>query len=227
MRLTILAIFYCCITSSSLLSQTSKSNIDVQIFRSINNNRSQSLKSITNIVDYSVYPISIGLPIGLIGYGFLTNSKYEEDSGFLLSATELLSIITYLPLKHTIKRPRPYDKLENVHTGHLETASKYSFPSGHSTLATGITTLLIFRYPQPEIYIPALSWAFLAGYSRIYYGLHYPSDVLAGMAIGFCAGILVHHFEEEIINSKQKFLGNLPSIFIIPINGKILVQVKI
>lgn len=195
------------------IAQQDPDNIDVRLFRSINNNRSQFLTGTANILDYSVYPVSIGLPLGLVGYGLVNNARYEEDSGYLLAITELLSIATYVSLKQVFKRPRPYMKLAEVHVGHLKTTSRYSFPSGHSSLATSIATIFSLRYPTPWVYVPAFTWAALAGYSRIYYGLHYPSDVLAGTAIGVAAGIFVHHFEEALVAWKQAIIGQNVSVF--------------
>jgi membrane-associated phospholipid phosphatase len=45
------------------------------------------------------------------------------------------------------------------------------------------------------------------GYGRVYLGLHYPSDVLAGAAIGSGTALLVHLFEDDILGLKTRILG--------------------
>ncbi len=104
------------------------------------------------------------------------------------------ALFTNVWLKVAIARPRPYADASSVFHQiwvtmgqHME--SDKSFPSGHTTSAFACMTPLFFA-KRKSVAISAFAFAFLMGISRIYLAVHYPSDVLAGMIVGFIAGCL-------------------------------------
>ncbi|MEQ8196949.1 MAG: phosphatase PAP2 family protein, partial [Clostridiaceae bacterium] len=67
----------------------------------------------------------------------------------------------------------------------------YSFPSGHT--GSSFAAAVIFFLTLPKKYgIPAMVLAFLIGLSRLYLGVHYPSDVISGAIIGTIIALTVH-----------------------------------
>ncbi|MBB5018135.1 undecaprenyl-diphosphatase [Chitinivorax tropicus] len=87
----------------------------------------------------------------------------------------------YKWLKALTSRPRPYCHNERIML-FVAPLDQYSFPSGHTLHAVSFTLLAVYYYP-------VLAWALipfacLVALSRLVLGLHYPSDVLAGMLIG-------------------------------------------
>ena len=86
-------------------------------------------------------------------------------------------------LKFTFTRPRPPEIY------HLVATYGSSFPSAHSCYAAALGCLLIFIYQQHRqhklITILALIWMLSMGISRVYVGVHFPSDVLSGWSISF------------------------------------------
>lgn len=85
-------------------------------------------------------------------------------------------------LKIALKRERPYVNFTEIKIAPGITTSDYSFPSGHACGAYYIATKLSKRYPH--LVDPLMSLADRIGRSRVQAGVHYPSDVYAGKAIG-------------------------------------------
>jgi len=94
-------------------------------------------------------------------------------------------------VKNTVKRPRPcHEKsLEGmVHTVKGKCGGQYGFVSSHASnsFMVALFSLLLIRKRWYTVSI--ILWALVVGYSRIYLGVHYPGDVVAGSALGALAG---------------------------------------
>lgn len=102
----------------------------------------------------------------------------------IMSAAALLGslIINNNIIKNIVARPRPYTVLEELSIL-IPKPGEYSFPSGH-TSSSFAAAVVFFRQLPKKWGVPALVLAILIGFSRIYVGVHYPTDVLAGMAVG-------------------------------------------
>jgi undecaprenyl-diphosphatase len=89
--------------------------------------------------------------------------------------------LVYKLLKRGTLRPRPYQTLEAVAAG-TGALDSFSFPSGHTLHAVAFTVIACSYYPL--LAAPLVAFTLLTAASRVVLGLHYPSDVLAGAAIG-------------------------------------------
>ena len=111
--------------------------------------------------------------------------------GLPVSLAALCGLAIYKPMKHIFLRARPDQAL------HLVEQGGYSFPSGHSVTSVivyGLLVYLIRRHcPNPALKNAltalCLALALIIGPSRIYVGVHWPTDVLCGWLIG--AGVLL------------------------------------
>lgn len=87
----------------------------------------------------------------------------------------------YFVLKNSLKRNRPEAALKNFHSTIIP-SDQFSFPSGHSSAAFMMATLLGYFFPP--LIIPLYCWATLVGCSRVMLGVHFPSDILVGALLG-------------------------------------------
>lgn len=195
--------------------KTDPDNCDVKLFRSINKNRSDFLDKGLTITDYSVLPAAVIAPVSLFWYGRANKKNYDENTGVLIGFSEVTSIALTTVIKYIVKRPRPYMTLNNVHVKKGILSDPYSFPSGHTSTAFSIATELALRYTKyPQTYIPAYLWGLIVGYGRVYFGMHYPSDVLGGAVIGSLSAIGIYSLRTQILGFKNRVFGeeNKPDV---------------
>lgn len=84
-------------------------------------------------------------------------------------------------MKKIFGRERPFLKLSNVNALKLN-LKDHSFPSGHTTAAFSLNVTMALVFPQFALLFIAV--AILVGISRIYMGVHYPTDVIGGIIVG-------------------------------------------
>lgn len=97
-------------------------------------------------------------------------------------AVAIGALLTNVTLKTLVARIRPYEVVEGLRLL-IEKPHDYSFPSGH-TCASFAAALVYYRMLPKKWGIAAVVLASLIAFSRMYLGVHYPSDILAGLAIG-------------------------------------------
>lgn len=147
-----------------------------------------------------------------IGIGLVLFFKEEQrDHRFFIPigvALGLSWLVSEIILKHVFARARPFIDMMSGVTVIGGEAPGYSFPSSHATTAFAMATVL-------SSYEPRLKWAFyllavFVSISRVYMGVHYPSDVIVGGCIGSLIGVLVvrvypsRKIEPELRNSGHR-----------------------
>ncbi len=120
----------------------------------------------------------------LVFYVHLTSDS-TVSKAFLFSALVAFPIerCLYHLLKQSMKRDRPYNKIDDVHF-RVRPPDQFSFPSGHTASAFLMMILVSNFFPVPIIQIGMFVWASMVGVARVYLGVHYPTDVLAGSILG-------------------------------------------
>ena len=104
-----------------------------------------------------------------------------------LTAMLLGLLCTNVVLKHLVARPRPWLTVEGLSFLVVENDPN-SFPSGHTCAAFAAAGVWFRTLPRKWMRWTAVVLAVLMGFSRLYVGVHFPTDVIAGCAVGcFCA----------------------------------------
>jgi undecaprenyl-diphosphatase len=138
--------------------------------------------------------------------------KTRKAGAAMLGGIIIGALFTNVALKTTIARPRPYADITGIFRqwwinagSHVE--SDYSFPSGHTTSAMAAMTGLFFTTNKKVSWL-AFLFAIAMGISRIYLCVHYPSDVLGGLIVGFIAGLLAALLINWFYKNHDKKLNN-------------------
>ena len=139
-----------------------------------------------------------------VGALFLLLDKRPRQALLLIGATSLAAL-GMSALKFAIGRERP------TIVEHIEVVGGLSFPSGHTliaavlypTLGMLIASNLRQRHLKVFVFVVAALLALIVGLTRVYIGVHYPSDVLGGWLLGLAfavaAGVVIQSLKEQHI----------------------------
>jgi membrane-associated phospholipid phosphatase len=106
---------------------------------------------------------------------------FDYSFGAVLAVFFLLSNSLNIVLKHLFQHPRPFDLTPALK---LSQAEGYGMPSGHAQMAVTAWGAIAVRIQKTWFWIAAIVIMLLIGFSRIYLGVHFPTDVFAGWIIG-------------------------------------------
>jgi len=108
-----------------------------------------------------------------------------------MAVTGIIGLLIYRALKRALLRERPFIRHPGI-TLAMPPLDRYSFPSGHTLHAVAFTWQAVANFPELAwVLVPLAS---LIAASRVVLGLHYPSDVLAGGAIGAALALPALYF---------------------------------
>ena len=127
----------------------------------------------------------------------------------VVSAAALIGslLVNNVCLKNWVGRVRPYEVVDGLKIL-IAAPADPSFPSGHSG-ASFASAVAIFQCVPRKWGVPLLILAVLIALSRLYVGVHYPTDVLAGTVIGILLGILAKREVEAVIRYREKKRGTV------------------
>jgi membrane-associated phospholipid phosphatase len=157
--------------------------LDARWLHSINTHTTPFLSHTSTFLSNSTAYIAVGVPVILLGAGYLSNDQKLTEGGWYVGSSLVISSIFTLSAKYIVNRPRPYITYPNYFDPRGLEGSP-SFPSGHTSLAFSTATSLSLYNPKWYVIVPSFTWAAAVGYSRLNEGVHYPSDVFAGALFG-------------------------------------------
>ena len=135
----------------------------------------------------------------ILGIILLLIKSLREKYGVKFAIAALSSTALYQIMKYIFQRPRPDLALRLIEQG------GYSFPSGHSMnclVSYGILIYLLLRYCENRRLAKLLSFGLglltiLIGFSRVYVGVHYPTDIIGGWSLGIAVLVaMIYGFEK-------------------------------
>jgi len=143
----------------------------------------------------SISYFSLGIPVVITLFKEFSQSTNKKRSRlsllYVLLSIAVAGLISYV-MKKSFSEPRPYEV--DTRIVQLSVGGGYSLPSGHTTEAFASAMALSLLFPQWFVILPMFGWASVVGLSRIYLGVHYPFDILAGMFIGSSSSLAFYFF---------------------------------
>jgi len=164
-------------------------NWDINTVKKVND---WDVHGLSRGLSHSGLILPVGIPTAMGIYALVKKDQPLLKDAIYIGTSVIEAVgITY-GLKYAFDRQRPFVKYpDKVHP--IEAEDSPSFPSGHTAAAFSLATSLSITYPKWYVIAPSAVWACGVGFARINQGVHYPSDVLAGAAIGVgCAFVNVY-----------------------------------
>ncbi len=169
-------------------------NRDVDFVKSVNPTSPNSF--VFKGLSASVYPAGIALPVGTCIIGEIKKDKKIRILSYEEAGAVVIGAVVAEGLKKAIDRKRPYEKYTDIYPYRFEKGQ--SFPSGHTTIAFATATILTLQYKKWYVAVPAYAWAAGSGFSRLYLGEHFTTDVLAGAGIGTGSALISYWLTKKI-----------------------------
>lgn len=159
---------------------------DVAVFEAVAGYTSpildRTMPILSEAASYSRIWLSISAFLAAFG-----GTKGRQTAAEALTAVGITSFLANVLLKRSIPRTRPVSEVPEKRR--LEQPSSSSFPSGHSASAAAFSSVVADEYPRTYLAITGLAAS--VAFSRVYTGVHYPGDVLAGWLLGRTVGGVV------------------------------------
>ncbi|MEU8562096.1 phosphatase PAP2 family protein [Streptomyces cyaneofuscatus] len=172
------------------------SNPDVSVLYGINGLAKAAPTWLDRVMEFvGEYGTMFGLVlVGLWCWWSMRKRGSAEDSVSTVAAlvwaplAAALAVVINIPIRGFVERPRPFNDHEGLEVL-IHGKTDYSFVSDHSTLAMALAVGIFVA--NRKFGFVALGLAVFAGVSRIYMGVHYPTDVIGGFALGTAVALLL------------------------------------
>ena len=144
--------------------------------------------------------VMMGAAFTVGAIGWLLKIEDLRNKALFFGLCVLLTSAAVILLKDAIHRPRPILAFSHLRmVGH---AYGGSLPSGHAAVFAAWASFMVLFLKRSKWLWAGI--AFLGGVVRIYQGAHYPSDVLAGWAVGFCVVWIVYRASLKVKKNRDK-----------------------
>lgn len=175
--------------------------IDSHLFLQLHEHRKAEFDPAFKAISQSSVALSVLPGISTMCVGLVRHDASNKRKALYMAESMVINAVLTYGLKYTTNRMRPYDKLGL--TSHLLNEPSPSFPSGHTSNAFSSAMSLTVAFPKWYVAIPIFTWATAVGYSRIHTGVHYPSDVIIGAALGSASAYISSFLNKQLFRTYQ------------------------
>lgn len=158
----------------------------------------------------------LGEPLAAVAVITVFYWLLDKEGGEYLTFGLLFSLGLNGAVKNLCNFPRPIGQ-EGIRSLRVETATGASFPSGHTQTAGTLYPSLAFRLRRRWIWLPALLLPLLVAFSRLYLGVHWPKDVLAGFALGLGCSSLAYFIYCNVNEKGRELLTLGLAVLLLPL----------
>ncbi|WP_221284823.1 phosphatase PAP2 family protein [Mucilaginibacter sp. SP1R1] len=178
--------------------------LDLNILKGINGPVNPGADKTWRFVTKKAIFIDAAVPASLLIAGFINHDDDLKISGLQAGASLLVAGGSTFVLKKIFNRTRPFVAHPDVITlKEFPGPTDASFPSGHTAFAFAAATSLSLAVPKWYVIAPSFAYASAVGYSRLYLGVHYPSDVLAGAVVGAGSAYITWKAQKWLMGKKK------------------------
>lgn len=169
----------------------SAQNADVNMLKTING---WHVHGLSRTLSVSGVALPVGVPTAMGIYALIKKDLPLLKDAIYIGTSVIEAVGLTYAVKHVAGRERPFVKYpDKIHPYGAPAIDSPSFPSNHTAAAFSLATSLSITYPRWYIIAPSAIWACGVGFARMNQGVHYPTDVLAGAAVGVgCAFVNVY-----------------------------------
>lgn len=187
-----------------------KNYAGITYLHKLQDKRTDSKTSFNKFMSGSATPVSLGAPLTFFVAGMISkDNTLKKNALFMLESFAISQAISFT-VKPIVNKPRPHEYDSTLIS--LKNATNGSFPSGHASEAFATATSLALINHKWYVVVPAYTWAGLVGYSRLYLGVHYPVDVIAGALLGTGSALLSYKLNKWMHKKKDEknYKGHIP-----------------
>lgn len=180
------------------VAEREAASLDEQLLRDIYGVSAPVFRLTMRGADTSAYPVFIGAPIAAWGGVLLFRESDDWSDAYRLTAAQVATYGAVSGLKVLFRRPRPYAVLSDIRSRSPRYSpvgpkgATFAFPSGHAAISFALVTSWSLSHPKWYVIGPGAVWASAVSLSRVWLGVHYPSDVLAGAILGTALAVGIH-----------------------------------
>lgn len=177
-------------------------NFDLNTVQKINAVRYKKADKALDLLSSSADYTALASPLITFATGYAKNDTELKQKGLNMAVGVIGTYGVGYILKSTVNRKRPYEIDPKIQNYRIENDS--SFPSGSTSLAFCNATNLTIAFPKWYVAVPAYAYATGIGYARMHLGSHFPTDVLAGAAIGTASAFISRSLNNALRNKVRK-----------------------